>query len=1782
MTYKTKDKTKVKNMFNRSCILLIMACIIISLSGAVVQASSVVVSTNRMTILDDPSGWVYAGWGSQTARGNQVLGEETTIKWYAFVIDQNGTAVSGATVSTNLRFPNNTVYYSTTGITDDNGTVEFVKNLDNLNQRPYFATITEGYWRVDVSATINGQPISSNTRFVYDEIGCGKSGSGCHRSQDWQPTTGASTKSIINGGTFISPSRNSPYVQNRDKIHGTLEGHGHVDLGSNPPISSGECTTCHRSYNGTYTPGSVRQNSEPQYPGGVHQNQVNCTECHGTFATEPDTMVLDMPVKKCYDCHPQINNNLEIMNYIQDPTNSYSYNPLSTSNTIKGHDGGIPCITCHNNGHNITKPYSGSSNAITEYQQCLTCHTTYQNHNGGVDCTVCHSQDAHVIKIFSQNADYVVGKNNPARGNCTNCHEDSVFLNNLEGQPKAGSYSGDVPQIGNQFNHSTGEKWNRSGNLFWNDQLAACKYCHGDTKHDTDGFGKPEGFKGTNTINVSGTWCGSCHYSGNSQYSNMLSAMGLIPPEITGDPIYGNYADGYFDHGGISGFQDSACKGCHGSRPSLTTFMHNAGPGTEGGPDCVSCHNVGSGGDQPHVNVSAMNRVDSIHKDLNSLVGTSLNEDNKRCWACHGNGDEPETHPDNYKTPYNCTDCHTGSNRNFTPSNTIKIVSEHYWSGEQIVTSGVSSCYKCHNRSEMMIVANDPDLGTVYGGVNNGDKSTSHYGKKRTDLVPGTEQYCSYCHNSTIDSFFDVFADVYNTDIQKHSRYGTNPACQNCHDSSSGSRIHDSSLTFSELTLPTSTICLNCHGPGGTATIKDKSKHNGTVECSVCHLGTGKDIHPIKYLNNTGGFDISNFQGVKCDRCHETGRYNAPAIGKVQHSGDTWNGSLWSIGAGRPSEFWDNNSLDTACGYCHGNSKHNASALGRLTTVKGSNNVNVFGTWCGICHYQGNSQFNSMTGIMSIIGIPPEISRHVTYGSYPSGARDGTPYFNHSLNRYNDTRCDDCHYAGTPPNLTMSMHNVVVGGTSCLGCHAADVDITKFGKHANVSKIGSGVTDDDCRGCHFNVLTIGQMIPNYANYSNTYYCQDCHTAGGRNSAQYNNITNVTLRKDGTSHAQANCTMCHIPAGEIYHPNGPKGIASGKNCYSCHYRSDGVGSTPNVANIGQNDDPFYAPGEDHACSTCHDAGPRPTLTGGNGCGHCHGASANNHYVQPGSHSDQVLTLSGVTVDTPVTAGTIANVTGLISNEFVQVAKAQYRITNSAGTLVIRNWAEMNATDGKFNGRGENIKGRIDTTGLSAGIYKVDVKGMISGYWATGGSGHNAALPYYPDNGLWTSTASVTMSVTGSTGPITHQILASGQLYYPGGWYSHFKVGNAGNTANVNVSFYNSAGIRVNTTTTTIARNTSVDYRWQTYAPGVSDGTALINSTGQISAITFQRSDSDGRLGFWEGVPLNPQGTEVFMSGLLYYPGGWRSGFKVLNTESSSTTVNIYFYNTAGAQINSITRTVAAKTSPYYDWYTYGYNITGGATDGTVRIVSTDNKRLHVVASQAMSTVGKLGFWEGISLNSPNTDAFVSGLLYYPGGWRSGFKVANYGTSAASATIYFYNSAGTQINSIPVTIQPKTSPYYDWYTYGYNITGGATDGTARVIVSNSQPIKIVASQADEGQGMLDFYQAPQISGDNTAFVLYQVYDGVERSGFKVANPGTSTISATVRFFNSAGTQINSVTHNIAAKASPYYAWNTYAPGVTSGTATVEANGRIVVVTSIASNQAATLGIFRGVEI
>jgi len=237
------------------------------------------------------------------------------------------------------------------------------------------------------------------------------------------------------------------------------------------------------------------------------------------------------------------------------------------------------------------------------------------------------------------------------------------------------------------------------------------------------------------------------------------------------------------------------------------------------------------------------------------------------------------------------------------------------------------------------------------------------------------------------------------------------------------------------------------------------------------------------------------------------------------------------------------------------------------------------------------------------------------------------------------------------------------------------------------------------------------------NYSNTYFCDDCHVSGGRNPTEYANISSP-YRKDGLSHGSTDCKWCHIAGDPLsrpldetlrYHPNGPKGTASGKNCLTCHVSA-------NLPDL-----PFHAPGIVHSsdiedCSFCHDQADN------------HGVSALNANTPP--------SISGLSVTSPVTAGTAVQVQTTVTDDMTKIAAAQYQVKK--GTTVVIDWTNMTPKDGRFDWSSEIVNSSIDTSDL-LGIYTVNVKGMASAYKT------NFALPYYPLNGQWSGVYSTQFTV-----------------------------------------------------------------------------------------------------------------------------------------------------------------------------------------------------------------------------------------------------------------------------------------------------------------------------------------------------------------------------------------------------------------------------------------------------
>ena len=1145
-----------------------------AISGSIGGPERILVATNRYVILDDPvdsagganasSGYAlpFTGeWGNKNVWG----GNQTTVGVSTLFIDNNGKALSGRIVNFTIYDPNNSIAAVGSNVTDPSGLAHYYKDMNNAS--------FYGVWKV--KAESGG--VSSNTSFIYNWWGCAWGTGGQCGGQH-------SGKSPADMG---SATANSPYTVSWERTTSATAAHN-IDMNLNG-WSDDYCTVCHQSYDGNPTTSNIEGNTTKDFfVNDVHSN-ISClnTACHDPNGTSGwnNHNTGNITIGSCDNCHNRTD--ISKKSTLDGAVSRYSngsgaYDKYHTPNAT------VPCIICHGPMHNISKPdpAAKSQNNVTEDTQCTACHSGYSRHNGSVNCTLCHSSDVHYVQVFG--GPTYVFTNSPVRGDCTNCHQNSTFMDALKSIPKAGNYTGrNAPQVHVPVAHSddgrNGSKWNQTRPYWTNtSQIERCKYCHGETMHKAGALGRPSLFSGGNPVNGTVlstlTWCQQCHWQGSPDYYIMAATFNednrTVPPEITGNATYGSNKSNpaYYNHSALA-MDDVSCKSCHGSLTSSTTmtgFMHNVAIGAGGGPDCISCHDIGKTGASHRINNSAMNSSPAIHKNLNSNASNSsgVSAENKKCWGCHtSNGTQPTDMGDRYANPYKCYDCHNGTSKPYANVSNALNVSEHFKNGTEIRagTSAIdnsTSCTICHNLSEMRVNYSEDDI--FYSNYS----LPSHYGRNRTfDILVrnGTSTNCTYCHQNSSTAFNVAMIDPsYNRSIGNHSlRYNSsNPGCivSQCHNSG---WLHNATLTKPNLTMENSTFCLNCHGSngiGGTnytgAVTGIKEKHNNSVNCTECHLNTSRDIHPVQYLQPEGIYNTSNSTAVNCVICHQTGVakfQNAPKISSpMHHSDDISNGSLWNM----TEAYWINTSQQSMCNYCHGDSRHNEKALGRPANWSGTNTINSSITnnsnWCSGCHYQGYlsgaKSYNNMEQTFKAdnLPVPPEITNYSVYAPF---MRNG--YFNHTIAPdYSDATCKGCHGVFLPNGTRMDgfMHNVSAGTGTCTGCHFSYSFMSTSGaaaKFVNQSMYNSSAHGSlACEDCH---------TKGHKNLGARKACEDCHAfqKDPINDRDRHNITGTPAQNVVNN---TDCTSCH-DAGLYTNATSQYGYNKTYDCNYCHTYPD---------------------------------------------------------------------------------------------------------------------------------------------------------------------------------------------------------------------------------------------------------------------------------------------------------------------------------------------------------------------------------------------------------------------------------------------------------------------------------------------------------------------------------------------------------------------------------------------------------------------------------------------------
>ncbi|VVB51776.1 Cytochrome c7 c [uncultured archaeon] len=636
-------------------------------------------------------------------------------------------------------------------------------------------------------------------------------------------------------------------------------------------------------------------------------------------------------------------------------------------------------------------------------------------------------------------------------------------------------------------------------------------------------------------------------------------------------------------------------------------------------------------------------------------------------------------------------------------------------------TTSYQSCPACHNvHGTNYPKMTKNDLAITYSSDDNG---TFGYIGSDAYLYSGGDLYCGACHTSgTSFKYYRTEIKIFQDCISCH--VDGSPGNVNRTAFSQGAHVNINKTEG--IGLVNNSDCWTCHFN------MDMNRSN-IRQCNYCHTGTVKPEVPTAPIIRThvSGVKITNYScadchskvivdpgtGIPnvtshylkrptvlsekyCDYCHgpnPSSPFNATnkTIPAFSHDDPSWNGN-------------------STCRTCHTNSSVSADPLANdtssfhdLTTELGDAYNGTTKADCFICHVQKSPQFVA------------------------------APSPTHDITGYTVEDCRNCHTSGTGTE-PQKLHSVSASATGgCIPCHSNNAtryyaNTSLFGRHANVNTTDglNNVTDADCKTCHFGSADGSmKMKLGAANYSNTYFCDDCHVSGGRNPDEYVNISSA-FRKSimPPGHGLADCKWCHLAGASLtrplspelrYHPNGPRGTAAGKNCVICHVNSN----LP--------DSPFHAPGESHSSQ----------IDGEGGCASCHG-SADNHLVGK-LNSQSPPTISDFSIPSSVISGNPAEIQATITDitYLLQIAAAQYQVSNISGIVI--DWTPMTPKDGAFNYASEVVNATLDTTGFS-GIYTVKVKGMASGPKT------DSSKPYYPLNGDWSGISSMQLTVNQPTG------------------------------------------------------------------------------------------------------------------------------------------------------------------------------------------------------------------------------------------------------------------------------------------------------------------------------------------------------------------------------------------------------------------------------------------------
>ena len=443
----------------------------------------------------------------------------------------------------------------------------------------------------------------------------------------------------------------------------------------------------------------------------------DCRVCHGSNLSDTHHLLVENEGDQCLDCHP------------------YSYGGV-----IKISD----CLFCHpipaeiNHGNNCTDCHlEGGTYAALNWNGPILSKTgffnsSHKNITGDFDS----SNYSRISRVcWGCHVDYTDQLTNPAHSKtasqlplCEYCHFDDTPLNsnNLRKNPVQ------IPEhqpLGEDIQTPASTNCTSCHNNSLSIPVPTTNVSRNTAKNFVSHYLDTNNLV-TTTNNT--TECMWCHYD---HFENIS----------WGEPTNPN-SSSKINHTFLNITNNSNCYPCHFFKSDLleSFTFHDIKMTPGAGKDCLCCHDLDtliSVREKFRIDVSGMNQSEAIHFDLNRGEGVTVNENNVRCWACHGEGDgseasQPRSHPASVHNgnPRNCSDmdCHNVGQSIFNEP----MVYEHFKSVDEIdenVSTAVD-CPACHLNS---VIYHRDNI------IPSGISLVSHYGST-SDLINTTS--CIYCH----------------------------------------------------------------------------------------------------------------------------------------------------------------------------------------------------------------------------------------------------------------------------------------------------------------------------------------------------------------------------------------------------------------------------------------------------------------------------------------------------------------------------------------------------------------------------------------------------------------------------------------------------------------------------------------------------------------------------------------------------------------------------------------------------------------------------------------------------------------------------------------------------------------------------------------------------------------------------------------------------------------------------------------------------------------------------